>query len=77
MDSGDESDHYPISTEMLEDIRDGIQSHPNVNSREAMAMRPSVTYTHCVTSLRKKTGDIIMFTHFEEGNMLTKNRNDA
>ena len=33
MDSGDESDHDIISTEMLEDIRDGSQSHPNVNKR--------------------------------------------
>ena len=33
--SGDESDHYLISTQMLEDIRDRIQTHPNVNRREA------------------------------------------
>ena len=33
--SGDESDCDLISTEMLEDIREGIQSHPNVNRREA------------------------------------------
>ena len=33
--SGDESDHDFISTEMLEDIRDGSQTHPNVNRREA------------------------------------------
>ena len=33
--SGDESDHDFISTEMLEDIRDGIQTHLNVNRREA------------------------------------------
>ena len=33
--SDDESDHDPISTEMLEDIRDGSQTHPNVNKREA------------------------------------------
>ena len=33
--SGDESDHDLISTEMLEDIRDGSQIHPNVNRREA------------------------------------------
>ena len=32
---GDESDHDLISTEMLEDIRDGSQTHPNVNKREA------------------------------------------
>ena len=34
MDSGDESDHYLISTEMLEDICDGSQTHPNVNKIE-------------------------------------------
>ena len=33
--SGDESDHYLISTEMLEDIWDGSHTHPNVNRREA------------------------------------------
>ena len=33
--SGDESDHYLISTEMLEDIRDRSQTHPNVNRRQA------------------------------------------
>ena len=32
--SGDESDHDLISMEMLEDIRDGSQTHPNVNKRE-------------------------------------------
>ena len=35
MDSYDESDHDPISTEMLEDILDGSQSHPNLNRRDA------------------------------------------
>ena len=35
MDCGDESDYYPMSTEMLEDICDGSQSHPNINKREA------------------------------------------
>ena len=33
--SGDESDHDLISTDMLEDIRDGSQTNPNVNIREA------------------------------------------
>ena len=33
--SGDESDHDLISTEILEDFRDGIQTHPNINIREA------------------------------------------
>ena len=32
--SGDESDHDLISTEMLEDIRDVSQTHPKVNRRE-------------------------------------------
>ena len=33
--SGDESDHDLIYTEMLEDICDGSQTHPNVNRRKA------------------------------------------
>ena len=32
--SGDDSNHDIISTDMLEDIRDGSQTHPNVNRRE-------------------------------------------
>ena len=35
MDSGDESDHYLISKEMLEDICGRSQTHPNVNRIEA------------------------------------------
>ena len=35
MDSGDDSDDEPMSTEMLEDILDGSQYHPSVNSIEA------------------------------------------
>ena len=31
----DESDAEHIYTDILEDIRDGFQSHPNINSREA------------------------------------------
>ena len=34
---------------------------------EAMSMRPAVTYTTCAKSSREHTGDIIMFTQFEEG----------
>ena len=33
--SGDESDHDLVSTEMLEDICGGSQIHMNVNRREA------------------------------------------
>ena len=35
LDSSDESDHDLISTDMLQDIRDGSQTHPNFNKREA------------------------------------------
>ena len=35
LDSNEQSDHDLISTEMLEDIRDGTQTHPNVNKMEA------------------------------------------
>ena len=35
MNSGDDSNHDFISTEMLEDICDGSQTHQNVNRREA------------------------------------------
>ena len=33
--SGDESDNYLLSTEMLEDICDGSQTHSNINRRES------------------------------------------
>ena len=42
-----------------------------------MVMRPSVTYTPCDMSSREQTGNIITFAQFEEGNVLTKIRNDA
>ena len=35
MDYGNESDHDLISTETLEEICGGSQSHPKVNKREA------------------------------------------
>ena len=35
MDSGYESYDEPMSTKMLEDIRDGSKSLPNVNRRES------------------------------------------
>ena len=44
---------------------------------EAISMRPAVKYTPCDTSLKERTGNIITFTQFEEGNILTKNCNDA
>ena len=44
---------------------------------EAMVVRPEVTYTPYGMPLREQTGDIIKFAQFEEGNILTKTRNDA
>ena len=35
MSLGNESDAEAMSTEMLEEICDGIQSHPGINSRKA------------------------------------------
>ena len=40
-------------------------------------MRPEVTYTPYDTSSKEQTGDLIMLAQFEEGNILTENRNDA
>ena len=42
-----------------------------------MAMCPVVTYTPCATSSKEQTGNIITFAQFEEGNILTKTRNNA
>ena len=44
---------------------------------EAMVMRTAVTYTPYATSSREQTGDVITFTQFEEGNILTDTRKDT
>ena len=44
---------------------------------EAMVMRLVVTYTPYATSSKEQTGDVIKFTYFEEGNILTETRNDV
>ena len=36
-----------------------------------------MTYTPYTTSSKEKTGDVITFTQFEEGNILTETRNNA
>ena len=36
LDSGNDAYHEPMSMEMLEDIRDGSQTHPNVNRRDVL-----------------------------------------
>ena len=44
---------------------------------EAMAMRPTVMYTPYTTSSKEQTGDVIKFAHFEEGNLISKTRNNT
>ena len=44
---------------------------------EAMMMHPAVTYTPYATSPKEQTGDVITFTQFEEGNLLTETRIDT
>ena len=41
-----------------------------------MEMRPTVTYTPYTTSSKDQTGNVITFAQFEEGNLITKTRND-
>ena len=44
---------------------------------EAMAMRPTVTYTPHATSSKEQTGDVITFTQFEEVDILNETCNDS
>ena len=41
-----------------------------------MDVCPDVSYTPYAASSREKTGDIITFTQFEEGNLLSETRED-
>ena len=44
---------------------------------EATAMRSAVTYTPYATSSKEQTSNVITFTQFEEGNLLSETRNDT
>ena len=44
---------------------------------QAMAMHPSVTHKLYDTFSRNQTGDIITFTQFEEGSLLTETRDNT
>ena len=44
---------------------------------EAMAMRKGVSYTPYTTSSREQTGNIITFTKFEEGGLLSETCDNA
>ena len=47
------------------------------NYSEAIAMGLDASYTPCATFLREKICDIITLIQFEQGNILTKTRNDT
>ena len=42
-----------------------------------MAMRLSVTYKPYATSSKEKIGDIVTFSHFEKGNLLSETCEDV
>ena len=42
-----------------------------------MDMRLSLSYIPCATSSKQQTGNIIMLTHSEEGNLLSETREDT
>ena len=44
---------------------------------ESMNVHMDVSYIPCATSSRKHTGDIIRFTQFQEGNLLSETWDDA
>ena len=44
---------------------------------EVMAMRPTVTYTPYAISSKEQTGNVITFSQFEEGNLITETHNDT
>ena len=44
---------------------------------EVMDMRPAVTYTPYATYLKEQTDDIIMFIHFEQGDLLYETHENA
>ena len=62
---------------MFEEFFSGALAYTSQPYSEAMVMRPTVKYTPYGTPSREQTGDIIAFTQFEEGNILTETRNDV
>ena len=62
---------------MFDEIVSSALAYTSRPYSEAVAMRPAVTYTLYATSPKEKTGDVITFTQFEEGNTLTETRKYA
>ena len=62
---------------VFEESFSSVLSYTSRPYSEAMAMLPTVTYTPYATSSREQTGNVIKFTQFEEGNILTETCNNA
>ena len=62
---------------VFDEIFSSALSYMSRTCLEAMAMRLAVMYTPYATYLKEQTGNVITFTQFEEGNLLTETRNDA
>ena len=67
---------YPYDV-VFDELFSSVLAYTSHPYSETMAVRPSVIYTPCATSSREKTGYIITFAQFEEGNLLSETRNDA
>ena len=64
---------YDVVFERKKSIAFSYTSRPY---SEAMEMCPAVMYIPYATSSKEKTGDVITFTQFEEGGLLTEAHND-
>ena len=62
---------------MFDESFSSALSYTSLPYAEAMVMRPAVTYTPYATSSKEQTSDVITFTQFEEGNLISKTRNDT
>ena len=62
---------------MFDEIFTSALAYASQPYSEAMAMRPAVAYTPCATSSKEKTGNVITFAQFEEGNILTETCNNS
>ena len=52
---------------VFDEIFSSMLLYSSQSYAEAIDMRPDVSYIPCATSLRGKTGNIIMFAQFKEG----------
>ena len=62
---------------VFDEIFSSALSYSSRTYAEAMAMRPTVTYTPYATSSKEQTGNVITFAQFEEGDLLTETRNNT